>query len=472
MALLLVLGRHFYLRCLAQCLFVPGTVSCFCGESLVLNLFVCGSLQISQVLLTFPYSFAQLGLVSGILYQLLYAAMGCWSCYMTTSLYIIYKERRAKQKNPMDCHEYRSIQAMLLLILFLDSLQWYEVMDGLLGWRWKIAGLVFNTGDQFLTCVIFLVGCSSLTHSLNHHLNKRTWTLVLTGCFLTMVLIPRAQHYRIWSSIGIVATTYTAWYLTIASILLGPEPDVKHTAPPSTVQYFVGATNMLYAFGGHAITIEIADAMREPKNFKVVYFYCILYILTLTLPSAIAMYWAFGDTMLHNTYALAVLPRSKFHVAANVLMLFHQFMQFGFMALPIFMKWEKLLGIHRSKNYWLKAVSRIPVVLLVWFFAIMTPFTGLIDSIVGSIFTSFSVYIIPCLAHMVLHKTFTARKDAIEQPPFFMPSWVGIYCLNLAVVLWVLIAGVGLGGWSAISTLLENIRSFGPFPKCFQCQAK
>lgn len=84
-------------------------------------------------------------------------------------------------------------------------------------------------------------------------------------------------------------TTYTAWYLTIASILNGqvirsngPDAssqssfligrlilltlvpysvfqlqaeDVVHSGPTKLVLYFTGATNILYTFGGHAVTV-------------------------------------------------------------------------------------------------------------------------------------------------------------------------------------------------------------------------
>jgi len=38
--------------------------------------------QVAQVLLTLPYSFAQLGMLSGILFQLFYGLMGSWTAYL------------------------------------------------------------------------------------------------------------------------------------------------------------------------------------------------------------------------------------------------------------------------------------------------------------------------------------------------------------------------------------------------------
>jgi auxin influx carrier (AUX1 LAX family) len=58
-----------------------------------------------------------------------------------------------------------------------------------------------------------------------------------------------------WSFLGLLMTTYTAWYLTVAAIVHGKAEGVTHSAPTKMVLYFTGATNILYTFGGHAVTV-------------------------------------------------------------------------------------------------------------------------------------------------------------------------------------------------------------------------
>lgn len=65
-------------------------------------------------------------------------------------------------------------------------------------------------------------------------------------------------------------------------------------------------------------------AMWKPQKFKMIYLMATLYVLTLTLPSASAVYWAFGDALLTHSNALALLPRTRFRDTAVVLMLIHQ----------------------------------------------------------------------------------------------------------------------------------------------------
>lgn len=65
-------------------------------------------------------------------------------------------------------------------------------------------------------------------------------------------------------------------------------------------------------------------AMWKPQKFKLIYLIATIYVLTLTLPSASAVYWAFGDMLLNRSNALALLPRTGFRDTAVVLMLIHQ----------------------------------------------------------------------------------------------------------------------------------------------------
>lgn len=54
-------------------------------------------LQVAQVLLTLPYSFSQLGMVSGILLQLFYGIVGSWTAYLISVLYVEYRTRKEKE---------------------------------------------------------------------------------------------------------------------------------------------------------------------------------------------------------------------------------------------------------------------------------------------------------------------------------------------------------------------------------------
>ena len=60
--------------------------------------FSCASNQVAQVLLTLPYSFSQLGMVSGVLLQIFYGLMGSWTAYHISVLYVEYRTRKEREK--------------------------------------------------------------------------------------------------------------------------------------------------------------------------------------------------------------------------------------------------------------------------------------------------------------------------------------------------------------------------------------
>lgn len=418
--------------------------------------FSCASNQVAQVLLTLPYSFSQLGMVSGVLFQVFYGIMGSWTAYLISCLYLEYRLRKEKENVSFKNH----------------VIQWFEVLDGLLGPYWKAAGLAFNCTFLLFGSVIQLIACGSNIYYINDHLDKRTWTYIFGACCALTVLIPSYHNYRVWSFLGLGMTTYTAWYLTIAALVHGQVAGVTHSAPSRMVLYFTGATNILYTFGGHAITVEIMHAMWKPKQFKSVYLFATLYVLTLTLPSAISVYWAFGDQLLNHSNAFSLLPKSGARDFAVCLMLIHQFITFGFACTPLYFVWEKVLGFHTTKNMLLRALVRLPVVVPIWFLAIIFPFFGPINSTVGALLVTFTVYIIPAAAHMLTYRTAIARENAVEKPPRFLPSWAAMYLVNAFVVVWTIVVGVGFGGWASVTNFINQIDTFGLFAKCYQCPPK
>ena len=66
--------------------------------------------------------------------------------------------------------------------------------------------------------------------------------------------------------------------------------------------------------------------------------------------------------------------------------------------------------MHHTKSIFLRAIVRLPVVVPIWFLAIIFPFFGPINSAVGALLVSFTVYIIPALAHMLTYRTASARR--------------------------------------------------------------
>lgn len=87
-----------------------------------------------------------------------------------------------------------------------------------------------------------------------------------------------------------------------------------------------------------------------------------------------------------------------------------QFITFGFACTPLYFVWEKFIGVHNTNSLFKRALARLPVVIPIWFLAIIFPFFGPINSSVGSLLVSFTVYIIPAMAHMITFASPAARE--------------------------------------------------------------
>lgn len=77
--------------------------------------------QVAQVLLTLPYSFSQLGMASGILFQLFYGLLGSWTAYLISVLYLEYRTRKEREKVDFRNHVIQvDIIQNIMLLFFLE----------------------------------------------------------------------------------------------------------------------------------------------------------------------------------------------------------------------------------------------------------------------------------------------------------------------------------------------------------------
>jgi len=85
----------------------------------------CICTQVAQVLLTLPYSFSQLGMVSGIVLQLFYGIMGSWTAYLISLLYVEYRTRKEKENVSFKNHVIQVVHIIFLLTSALLSSLFY-----------------------------------------------------------------------------------------------------------------------------------------------------------------------------------------------------------------------------------------------------------------------------------------------------------------------------------------------------------
>ncbi|GJV34220.1 auxin transporter-like protein 2 [Tanacetum coccineum] len=184
-------------------------------------------------------------------------------------------------------------------------------------------------------------------------------------------------------------------------------------------------------------TLEPSLEMWKPQKFRAIYVWATAYVLALTFPSAAAVYWAFGDSLLDQSNAFALLsnPHGK-HGRYPYAYQSSTFIMFGFTCTSLYFVWEKASGLHDCKSMCKRAISRLPVFAPIWFMAVIFPFFGPINSVIGSLFVSFTVYIIPAIAYMFFFRSSTARENAVEPPPKFLGRWVGAYTISFFVVIW------------------------------------
>merc|ERR1712224_996058 len=206
--------------------------------------------------------------------------------------------------------------------------------------------------------------------------------------------VPTYREYRIFTFVGLVATTYTNWYMVATSIIDGSKNDVEYTGPTSMREFFTCFSSIIFMFGTHSASIEKADVMNKPSRYDIAYVFAMIYVYSITIPNGVTGYWAYGSKAATTSNAFYLLPDTVYRSIGIGLMCLHEVVAFGLFAGPLFHMLEKGLKID-NKGYLIRTSVRFIVVAILLFFAVMLPFFGVINGLLGAFTTTCCTYVLP-----------------------------------------------------------------------------
>jgi auxin influx carrier (AUX1 LAX family) len=419
------------------------------GGTVVDGFLLAASSEVGQSILTLPHVFSQVGFTAGLLLEFMFATMALYTNFLLVSMHVQHRHNLKATDDPKHRDQHHIVS-------------YHEIMDSLVGPWLKNLSICVVFFALLGLATVQIIATASNCHILNDGISKRSWALLWGGLFSLIAFVPNFRHYRMLSVLGILTTTYTAWFMTVTSLAEGKQDNVRYDAPESAEGFFTGFVQLLFIYGGHTSNIEVADVMDDPGTYDKSYFWSYLYVFTLTMPNAVAAYYTYGQECLQNTNSFSMFPQSAYRDFAIIMMSLHQAVAFGLFAGPLFHMWEKLIRIH-DKPFQIRALARLPLCAFMVFLAIAFPFFGAINAILGAFTTSFGTYIIPCIGYNL---AFPSAENMVKQPLMDL-KW--IRKINWAICAFVIAGGVGAGGFTSIKNFMEQLDQFDYFAECYQC---
>ena len=95
--------------------------------------------------------------------------------------------------------------------------------------------------------------------------------------------------------------------------------------------------------------------------------------------------------------------------------------------------------------------------------AVAFPFFGAVNAVLGAFTTSFGTYIIPVVAYNL---AFKSADDMVKKP---VVSLKLLKAFNWLIAAFVILGGVGMGGYTSIKGFIQQIDEFDYFAPCYQC---
>ncbi|OEU14426.1 Aa_trans-domain-containing protein [Fragilariopsis cylindrus CCMP1102] len=413
------------------------------------------SQQIGQSILTLPWIFANMGFSLAIILLILVSCAGMWTQNLLISLLVEYRKEKY----------FIAKRAALV-----------NNMPAAVADNDDNAGPIWGTFSIFIVILALgglsvaqIISTSSNLYLLNWGIDKRLLSCIVGAVVSLTCFIPTYREYRAFTFLGLIATTYTGWYMTITSLVEGPIPNVDYTGPTTLQSFFTCFSAMLFMFGTHAAGMEKADVMNKPSRYDVAYGWSILYVYTITLPNGIAGYYRFGSEAATQQNAFYLFDETVFRQISVVLMCLHEVVAFGLFAGPLFVMTEKVLKIDH-KHYLLKVFVRYIIVGIMLLIAIALPFFGVMNSLVGAFSTSLATYIIPAVAYNKHYNTRDKFDSKAKNAPL-NANYMTTKTINWSIAALIFIFGLCMGGWASAVTMVEQAESIGNgfFAKCYKC---
>ncbi|KAK9816803.1 hypothetical protein WJX72_005264 [[Myrmecia] bisecta] len=425
----------------------------------------CASAQVGQVILTYPYNLALVGILPGIALAVVWGLLNFYTLWL---LIIIFLER--KQRLIKKGEWYQGVDKQGYAVR-KEITQYHDLITYTLG-RWLgyfaqlvTAVFIFGVG------IAQVVASASSQYAISPGNSKRTWALILGGFVVAPSLLPGFRDVRLLNLIALIGTNYSCLYFFVYAASHGIVSSAWTRGPQSLKAFFLGAA--IVGTGSHSIQVEMMDAMRKPRKFTRAAFTAWVWNLVLLIPHSTAIILAFPNKALTQANVYSILPNSGWKTASVWLMLIHNIGAFTLHTNPLCYMWEKLIGTHHS-SLWIKLPSRIPVLLAIWLVALALPFYGTMNSLFNAFTTGFNAFVLPCLAFNIHFRKAERREACPIQPPGILAArgWKPIFCLNWFLIVFMLVFPVGFGAWASVSTLIANIKTFHWFAACYQCPVK
>lgn len=411
---------------------------------------LAASQEVGQSILTLPNVFAQTGFIGGVILELVFATLALYTNYLLVSMHAQHRHNLkvsgdAKHDDPFHIVSY------------------HEIMDSLVGKWMKYFSLTVVFFALLGLTTVQIIATSSNMYILDPTTDKRTWSFIWGGLFSLVAFVPTFKHYRAISVLGILTTTYVAWFMTVTAAIEGPAEDVTYEAPQTVESFFNGFVQLLFVYAGHTSNIEVADVMDNPGSYDRSYFWSYIYVFTLTMPNAVTVYHTYGMRALYEgANSFTLFERSAARDFGIIMMTLHQAVAFGLFAGPLFHMFEKMIHIH-DKPFWIRALARLPLCGVMLLLAVAFPFFGAVNAVLGAFTSSFGTYIIPVVAYNL---AFKSTDDMVKKP---VVSLKLLKVFNWLIAAFVILGGVGMGGYTSIKGFIQQIDEFDYFAPCYQC---
>lgn len=252
------------------------------------------------------------------------------------------------------------------------------------------------------------------------------WTIVSCAIIaIPLVLLKNMKETALMSAFGSLSTAVTVIIVLVVACIDQKDVGPVHHDPVIWNQFPIALSTIAFSYGGNVIYSHVEASMRRPKDWPKVAAAGLGTCACLYFLTAIPGYYVYGVSVKSPVYDS--IPDGVPKTIAIVLMTAHVLTASPLLCTSFALDLEDMLGITveklgRWKEFILRAILRIIVIVIVGVVACFVPHFDLLMGLIGSFANCGLIFIFPVVFYLKL--------TGVRNKPIYELAW----CALIAVL--------------------------------------
>ncbi|GAA5795659.1 transmembrane amino acid transporter protein-domain-containing protein [Helicostylum pulchrum] len=304
------------------------------------------------------------------------------------------------------------------------------------GWITFIFNVFILLGAPILYMILSGTNLNKLCKGTVAEIGDVAWTIIICAAVsIPFVLVKTMKEVAWMSAFGALATVVVILVVVVvAGMDRANQVDIHHD-PVIWNMFPIALSTISFSFGGNIIYSHVEASMKKPKDWNMVLAAGLSTCAAMYLVVAVAGYLVYGTKVENPIYNS--IPDGVAQIVCIVVITVHVVLATPILTTSLSLDIEEMCNITverfgRTKEFIIRALVRISIMVVVGIIACVVPFFGELMSLLGAFANCSLIFVFPVVLYLKL--TGVRNKSYLELAWCFLVVLMGIVGLIFGTI--------------------------------------